>query len=363
MKILFLNNQFERGGAARVAAILCNGLYHKDHEILLVTDWSNFNHTYPIEPTIPIKEISIISTNNSKFAKIKKWLICSKNIRKYIKEFHPDIIISTESIMFLCGWIAKLGYNIPIFAADHTSFNRKINPVIDFIRYKLYAKADGLSILTKRDEKLLGKKYPQKKVIYNPLSFPVLQKKTIRRKNILCAGRLEVWNVKGFDIILKIWSDIQHKYPDWTLEIAGDSNDKISKDYLVKLIKELNLTNRVRLLGQINNMKKLYSETSIFALSSRIEGFPMVLMEAMSQGCACVAFSISGASEEMMSLDSGIIVEDGDINSFKIGLENLLENENIRSIYSNNSLKDVSKFSVDRFIDSWENYIKKIVSE
>lgn len=362
MKILFINNQFERGGAARVAAILCNELSRRGHNIHVVTDWLNFKHTYVIDSNIPIHEIKIYGAQRNIFGKLKKWLKCSYDIRMAIKKVKPDIIIATESMMFLCAWLANIGIKTPIFAADHTSFNRKIDLIIDFVRYKLYAKADGLSILTMRDKKILGDKFPRKKVIYNPLPFTILNHEVKRRKNILCAGRLEVWKIKGFDIILKIWADIQHKYPDWTLEIAGSANNQTSYEYMNKLIEELKLANRVKLLGQVDDMQSLYSESSIFALPSRIEGFPMVLMEAMSQGCACVAYSISGASEEMMKSDSGIIVKDGDIESFKTGLEKLLISDDLRSHYSFNSMKDASRFSVEAFIASWESYINEILS-
>lgn len=358
MKILFLNNQFERGGAARVASILCNELYYRGYDIQLVTDWANFRHTYHIDDGVKIKQIDVAGNGQNLKNKIQKWFNCTKSIRRYIKEFKPNIIIATESIMFLCAWIANIGLRTPIIAADHTSFTRKIDPVIDFVRYRLYSRATGLSILTKRDANTLGSKYPHKRVIYNPLSFPILKSDVKRGKNILCAGRLESWNVKGFDIILRIWSEIHQKYPEWTLDIAGDANNKDALTFIKNLISDLKLNSRVNLLGQVNDMKSFYSHSSIFALPSRIEGFPMVLMEAMSQGCACVAFSISGASDEMMGSEAGIIVKDCDLNGFKKGLEMLLNNDDMRESVSRRAIKNVSRFSVQSFVDSWEKFIE-----
>ena len=358
MRILFLNNQFERGGAARVASILCNELHRRGYKIVLVTDWSNWRETYSIDSGITIREIVTKGDTQNVCAKLKKWLNCSNRIRRYIKETKPDLIIGTESMMFLCAWLANLGIGVPIIAADHTSFSRKIDPIIDFVRYHLYARADALSILTKKDERLLGQKFPNKNVIYNPLSFPILEKAVKRRKNILCAGRLEVWDIKGFDIIIEIWSHICTKYLDWTLEIAG-SGTKDSIDYINGLISEYGIQNRVTLLGQINDMQELYAQSSIFALSSRMEGFPMVLMEAMSQGCACVAFEVGGSTYEMLDSESGIIIKDGDIEAFEKALARMIEGEDLRRNFSNNSIKSVSIFSVDKFVDDWETLIKK----
>ena len=261
-------------------------------------------------------------------------------------------------MMFFVTWLGSIGINIPIIAADHTSFNRKIHPLIDFIRYHFYSKASGLSILTQKDYDILGNRFPQKKVIYNPISFPILENESQRKKNILCVGRLDVWEIKGFDIIISLWAQIHKQYPEWVLEIAGTGTIE-SIEYLENLIRNNNLQERVILLGQISNMKELYTHSSIFALSSRMEGFPMALMEAMSQGCSCIAFSVYGATKEMMENESGIIVDDGDILGFKKGLIDLLENENLREMYSKSAIKSTYKFTVDNFIKQWEELIKK----
>ena len=359
MKILFINDQFERGGAGRVAAILCNELHRRGHEVVLVVDSLHWKETYPIDKDIPVSEIVTKTVKPGSREKAMKWLRCAKAIRRYIKQELPDVVIATQSMMFLCTYLANLGMRTPVIAADHTSFTRKIDPIIDFVRYHLYSRADGLSILTQKDFDILGKKYPKKKVIYNPLSFSILRHDGPRRKNILCAGRLEVWDVKGFDIIINIWSHICQKYPDWTLEIAGPGTETATK-YVRKLISDNKVENRIVLLGQVDAMQQLYAESSIFALSSRMEGFPMVLMEAMSQGCACVAFDVGGSSSEMMDAESGIVVKDGDMQGFEDSLRKLLDSEILRRSYSLNARAAVEKFSVKSFVDSWEELMEQV---
>ncbi len=357
MKILFVNDQYERGGAGRVAAILANQLYAKGYDIISVYDYQNWGHTYNVNDKIPRRLIITQSTKVGILDKTLKWWNCIKSIRRYIKEEKPDIIIATQAMMFFCCYIANMNIGIPIIAADHTSFTRRINPLLDFVRYRLYAKANGLSILTKKDFKVLGDKYPNKQVIYNPISFPILATPRIRKKRILCVGRLEVWDIKGFDLIIKIWAELAPKYPEWTLEIAGPGDSK-SKAYLKKMIEDNKLSSCI-LLGQVDDMKNLYSSSEIFALPSRMEGFPMVLMEAMSQGCACIAFEVGGATNEMLDENSGIIVKDGDIEAFKQALITLIKDKTIRELYSINAINSVKKFSVDEFVDSWECLIHK----
>lgn len=119
----------------------------------------------------------------------------------------------------------------------------------------------------------------------------------------------------------------------------------------------------MRFLGQVNDMKTKLSETSIFALPSRVEGFPMVLMEAMSQGCACIAFTLGGACDEMMTNNkSGYIVEDDNLESFSNSLCKLLDNPSIREQLGCNAINDSKRFSVETFIQSWINILNKYES-
>lgn len=145
-----------------------------------------------------------------------------------MKVIKPDLILAVQANGFIRAFIANRGMGIPIIAIDHTSFARKMDFINTLTRHYLYRYADGLSILTKRDEKLLGDKYPKKRVIYNPLTYPLLKEFPKREKTILCVGRFDIWQIKGFDLIVEIWEELAAKYPDWKLVFAGTEKMKIS---------------------------------------------------------------------------------------------------------------------------------------
>jgi len=364
MKVLLINSQFERGGAARVASVMCNGFIEHRIDLLVISDITFSKVGYKLDSTIHIVPLFKKTRNKTNLAKISKSSEVIVNIRNTIKEFKPDVIIAIEAYMYLRTFVANMFLKYPIIAADHTSFDRKIDKKIDFTRYHLYKYAKGLTILTEKDKILLGNKYPQKEVIYNPLPFNPLDvdKISIRRKNILVVGRLDVWYIKGIDIILNIWSELAGVYPNWSLEIAGDGN-KNTITTIKEMIAQHKLTERVRLLGLVNDMRSLYQETSIFALPSRIEGFPMALMEAMSQGCATVSFSIHGATKEMVRDGAGIIVDDGNTELFKMSLVELIENDNKRERMTNQAIESVRRFSQESFVNHWIDYINKILNK
>lgn len=357
MKLLIINDQFENGGAGRVTATMCCELIRRGYDIDIVTDNINFSIRYALPENIIIHSVEFISQKKGGFSRVLSLFKTACKIRPIIKKVKPDVILAIQGNGFIRTFIANRRTGIPVIAVDHTSFARKMDMINTFTRHYLYKYADGLSILTKRDEKLLGDKYPQKRVIYNPLTYPLLNEATVRQKTVLCVGRFDIWKIKGFDLIVDMWSKLSQSHPDWKLVFAGTGKEE-SVNYIKGLAHQLKLDDKVQFLGQVDDMQTLYSHSGIFALPSRIEGFPMVLLEAMSQGCPCVAFNIGGASEEMIENGAGFVIEDGDLQSFKNALSELMDNDEKRNLYSLKSVESASRFTVKCFGDAWEQMIK-----
>ncbi|MBQ2023624.1 MAG: glycosyltransferase, partial [Alistipes sp.] len=98
-----------------------------------------------------------------------------------------------------------------------------------------------------------------------------------------------------------------------------------------------------------------------FALPSRVEGFPMVLIEAMSQGCACLSFQMQGAVNEIMTDGKdGLIVDDGNIERFTQRLDSLMEDEKYRTTLATQAVESVARFSEDCFAQRWTEIIKQV---
>lgn len=361
MKILLVNDQFENGGAARVACTMCNEFKSRGYDLVVVSDTVKDAVKYDLNKEIPLLKADFKPRRRDVLSRVLSMFKTAKYIRKHIKKEKPDVIIAIQANAYIRTLIANRHLHIPLIVADHTSFARKMDFINTITRHHFYKYADGISILTYRDERLLGDKYPQKMVIHNPLTWDLLNEKMIRRKTILAAGRFDIWKIKGFDLLLQIWGQLANIFPDWKLEIAGTGNDE-SLQVVNNLIMQNCVEDRVSLLGQVSDMKSLYSQSGVFALSSRIEGMPMVLLEAMSQGCPCVAFDVGGASSEMMADGGGVVVKDGDIEGFKKGLALLMSDEEERIRCSNQAVISASRFSIEEFMKKWESLIEKSIN-
>lgn len=361
-KLLFVIDQLEIGGAGRVASILMNELATRGYNVNVVTAIKHHAINYKLADSITVKEwYDPEPVKHGFFGRVANMYRRCCYFRRALKEVEPDVIIAFTHNIFLYTKLWSWGYKGPIIASDHTSMGRNLGKVSNYIRHNFYKKADIVTILTEKDARILGDRLPNKEVIYNPVTFEVFNGEASREKKVLCVGRKSFWSVKGFDRIIKIWGELSPKYPDWRLEIVGESNADCDAK-LQSMIAEAGVENSVIMQGNTNEIEKRYRSAEIFALPSRVEGFPLVLVEAMSQGCACVSFSMQGAVLEIINNgEDGLIVEDGNLEEFSAKLEQLISDAELRQQYSTNAKENVSRFSIASFTDKWEMLIARVL--
>lgn len=349
MKILVCIDHMESGGAARVTSVMCNGLAQRGYTLVLAYNTQRETR-YELNGQIQRIDNSVLRRGKSHWAGVKLLIDRVVRYKQLIREIKPDIIIGVEPEPYLYARLATMGEKTPVVAVDHTSYRRKQHWFIRWIRWKAYRWADSVSILSHTDEHILGKRLPKKTVIYNPLPFPVCETEPQREKIVLCVGRRDAWEVKGFDRMLRIWENIVSLHPDWKLVFAGLTDDSIT-------------TPQVEFLGARTDMQNLYQKAAIFALPSRIEGFPMSLLEAGSQGCACIAFALGGVTKEIYTDGkSGIIIEDNNESAFADQLSRLMNSSDMRKDYSKAIREEIRKFTAERFIDTWEQLLQHLCS-
>ncbi len=262
---------------------------------------------------------------------------------------------------FIAVKLATLGLKIPIVVSDHANFRWNVNKLLKFIRFYGYRFADWVTVLSHNDECYMKKRLHNMKVMYNPLSFSRLSEYTERKKNILACGRVSVWHVKGFDLLIQIWSKIAPVYPNWSLDIAGDGSEA-DFAHLKSIAREYGVLDRINFLGFCKDIKEVMATSSIFALSSRFEGFPCSLLEAMSQGCAPVAFSIHGIISEIITDGvDGYIVDDGNLKLFENRLAYLMDDDKHITQISAAAISSMKRFEVSIVGNEWESFLKEVV--
>lgn len=351
------------GGAERVGVILANELSMRGFQIVLISNLFD-KQSYHVNDNVVVRDLFSAPNLN----KYLKWVNAVQQIRKYIKEEKPDVIIG---IMWMCSLLARLAtlnLRIPVISTVHDAFEHpmsaKMSKFERFHKFYLNKLYDYVTVLTEADRKIIGRRLNNVYVFPNPLALNPLLSVPKKEKIILAAGRLEDWHYKGFDILIKAWGRIAHKYKDWALQIAGVGTEE-QKCFLQALAKINKIgDSQFQLLGFREDIEILYRQSEIFVLSSRYEGFGLVLIEAMSHGCACLSTDYKGRQSEIILNDEeGITCEPDNVDELVEGFEKLLSDESYRKIVQQNAIDASKRFTSDNIIDKWEKFLRKIVSD
>lgn len=352
--IYFVVQHFRSGGAERVASILINELADHGYDIIVESDYTK-GQTYVLPKNITKVQTFLKTPGKNIFQVFIYFVQRLLQRRKKIKKYNPDIVISFLSRTFFETKLSCIGLNKKHIVSDHTAMDRKLNKFDNYIRHHFYNHAAYSTVLTEKDATLMNGKLKNTVVVYNPLTFdPILPEEVgDREKIILCVGRVNQWEIKGFDRICKIWREISPKFPDWKLCFLGDASESV-KAHLLEIAGETISSDRIIFYGQQTNVISFYRQAAIFALPSRVEGFPMALVEAMSQGCACVAFSLKGAIDEIINDGSdGYIVNDNSLIELKEKLVNLLSDKELRRKLANNAVININRFNKEKYTNRW----------
>jgi glycosyltransferase involved in cell wall biosynthesis len=282
------------------------------------------------------------------------------NIRRIARKIKPDVITSFICEMNAEVLISTRGLGIPVIASEHFAFDRELSARHKFERYYINKLASRVTVLTRHDYDFIGNRLKNKVVMPNPASYPIYTGNDERKKNILCVGAINRWHVKGFDSIIKIWGKISGSLPGWTLDICGGGTEE-NFDYLKRLASDQGVAGTVNFLGFRNDIEKIMQESSIFCLSSRTEGFGMALVEALSQGCACVSFDCKSGPCEILTHDkSGILVKNQDMEEMGKALIALANNEKARERFSLAGREEVKRLDADIIADRWEKLFNEV---
>jgi glycosyltransferase involved in cell wall biosynthesis len=221
-----------------------------------------------------------------------------------------------------------------------------------------YRKLTTLAVLTERDRnrylKHLRHKVP---VVHIPNAVRDMggARADLSAKTVLAAGRLA--RQKGYDRLIKSWSMVAADHPDWQLKIYGTGPRRAN---LEQLIDECGVRDSVTLAGPAKDLGAEMGKASIFALSSRWEGLPLALLEAMSVGMAVVSFDCpTGPAELIDDHENGLLIRPKKIANFAAGLKEMIEDEELRRRCAAAARETAADYSMELIGPRWEETLEK----
>ncbi len=380
MKIAYcINDHSGGGGTERIISRKCNKLIEAGYEICIIDTFkSNCESVFNFSKEIDYYNLEIDYFKVRNYNLLIKlflypllYILHAIKLRRILKKINPDILISTfgheariiPCLKHPCKRILEFhhtrGYKlIELSHRELSSLQKMLIQYNEQREEKLINKFDTFVVLTEEDKQAWNNP-SHCIVIPNMNSFSTLKYANTMQKQVLAMGRLTY--LKGFDILLKVWKQVSEIIPDWHLNISGEGEEKIN---LQKQIEELNLGNNVSILPFTQDALSRYLEHSIFVLSSRHEGFGLVLTEAMECGIPCVSFRCkSGPSEIINDSIDGYLVTEQNIDEMAKKIIYLATNDQIRGMMGKKAKENVKRFAEDLIILKWTSLFNNLLSK
>lgn len=218
-------------------------------------------------------------------------------------------------------------------------------------------KYDRFVVLTQEDQKQwLAQKKPQTICIPNILPFESSRKAELNSKSAIAVGRLDAQ--KGFDRLINIWNEVNKLHPDWHLNIYGEGKDK---EKLLRMIAEMKLEKNIIIHPPTNQIIDRYLSSSIFIMTSRYEGLPMTLLEAISVGLPPICYTFQcGPKDVIKDGVNGYLINENDEKTIILRIKNMIENEKLRKEMGNEAKLSSTRFSERTIMDKWINLFNSL---
>ncbi len=364
MKVTLLISTLEAGGAERVVTQMANYWVAKGWEVSIITlTGRNIKPHYFLDERVNHIPLGLIQVSVNAFHAFFNNIKRLRSFRQAFKSIESNITISFGDRTNVLVLLSLLGSKNPIIISERS------NPLLQPIgrgwaiaRELLYSKAKRLVIQTQEAAELYSNKIQKNiAIVPNPINLPkrfdrremLGCQEAKRQKRIIAMGRLTY--EKGFDLLIEAFSKIALKHPDWVLEIWGKG--PLESD-LSKKICNLGVQKRIFLCGQTSQPFEMLRQADLFVLSSRWEGFPNVLLEAMACGLPVISFDCPFGPSQIVRVGlDGVLVSRGDIVALAEAMDRLMQNDNLRSDLARNAQEVTERYGLVKVMDMWEAII------
>ena len=371
LKIVYVTPAlYMAGGVERVLTLKAN--YFADHFgydiTVILTEGKGKPLFYPLSDKIKVINLDINFEELWHCSFMKKVFVYLKKQRQYKKlltaelmRIHPDITISLlrREINFINeihDGSKKIG-ELHVNRANYRNFKTEEANWLKNLFARFWSrdlvshlkKLDKLVVLTEKDREAWVE-LDNVVSIPNPLSFIPSSVSRMTGKRVICVARYS--HEKGIDLLLKAWKEVESQIDDWRLDVFGEGE----RSPYEQLIDNLGIDRaNCALNGRTTDVEKEYCNSSVFVLSSRFEGFGMVIVEAMACGLPVVAFDCPWGPQAIISDgEDGLLAENGNPSALAQGLIALMKDDGKRKIMSEAALRNVQRFQIEHIAQQWK---------
>jgi GalNAc-alpha-(1->4)-GalNAc-alpha-(1->3)-diNAcBac-PP-undecaprenol alpha-1,4-N-acetyl-D-galactosaminyltransferase len=367
MRCTLIIHTLTSGGAERVMSRMANYWAERGWEItlLIFTDGKE-PPFYQLDPRINYRPLDIAKVSTNPVAGIWNNLTSRKSLRTAIVESKPDVVISFLERTNVITILATRSLNIPLLVSVRND-PAMLSPgkMWEILRRWTYPFADRVVVQTERAGNYFPAKLKNRIVVMpNPVILPpTTMSEEIANlptdRSLIAIGRLT--SQKGFDLLLQALAQLKDTHPDWTLTILGEGE---LRPQLESLRDQLGLKDRVDLPGRVKNPHEFLSQADIFIMSSRFEGFPNALCEAMVCGLPVISTDCpNGPREIIRDGVDGVLVPSEDVPALAAAMDRLMSDPELRKSLAAAAPELAARFSLEKVMLMWELLVKAVIEE
>lgn len=364
MKLLYINpNINEEGGVQKVLSVKLNYfIEYYDYKVDILTQNNGFeNSFFDFNSQIGLYDMTL------KGNKLTQMLDYKKQVLKHIKLLQPNIIIVCDFGIKACLIPLLIHTKIPIIFEAHGSLYNEPNYFSKSIKSNLLKniKYAFRKFTSKKFDYFVAlsqeslKEWNNKNGLVIPNAINNLENKIalLTSKKMIAISRHSY--EKGLDRLLKIWKIVSQKHPDWQLDIYGK---QVENNTIINLAKNLEVEKSINFYDPIKNINEKYLDASICVMTSRTEGFGLVLLEAMSFGLPVIAYDCPvGPGAIIENNKNGFLIEDGNETEFVNAICNLIENQDLRLEMGKNAKISSENYNLAVVMQNWDELFKEII--
>ncbi|AGW91636.1 glycosyl transferase [Ralstonia pickettii DTP0602] len=353
-RICFLTGTLNAmAGAERMTATIANALAALGHHVTILSLWDTASQ-FPLHPAI---RHQALFAQRPSFR--REYLATVAGIRRHCAAHRTEVLVQVDTMLALFVLPATAGMGLHHIAWEHCHFDEDLGKPARKLARRLAARfCRQVVVLTERDRsRWLEALRPRSDVVClpNPLPFPMPAAPAPRtRKTVLAMGRLVA--AKGFDVLLRAWQQVAAQEPEWQLLIHGEGEERPA---LTALAAQLGLEGRVSLPGVCHDPAQAYGRASVFCLSSRYEGFGLVLIEAMAFGLPIVSTDCETGPRELLAPGQDALVVPADnAEALASALLTVIREPETASRLAASGRAKANGFALERISAQWDALVK-----
>lgn len=347
------------GGAERVLSLLANRWAGLGHQVTLVTLAAAGNDFYQLDSRIRRIGLDLMRDSHSPWQRAGNTWKRIAGLRRTLLTLSPDVVISFVDLTNVLTLLAAKGTRLPVIISERVDpRHHPLGKGWEWLRRRVYPEAGAVVVQTEAVRSWGEQIVPAARVhvIANPVQISSIEPAVQSAQNILAIGRLV--RQKGFDILLEAFAQVRSQCPEAQLTILGEGPERHA---LQEQVRQLRLEDHVQLAGRSSTVSEAFSRAQFFVLSSRFEGFPNVLLEAMASGLAVISTDCpSGPAEIVQHEVNGLLVPVNDVSAMAAAMQRLLSDDELREGLRAQAMQIRENYALERIGNQWDALVQQL---